>query len=137
MNIDQYDQPSKVPWLEDYSDPVEWIFERSRPELASRIVHKMEGAEVMKMGSASSGKKPKAKAKAKSKAHSSTGGIDSFRLCAEETIQPCTDKSKRAKTFVDVVCGSASYVIHLIDRDFQQAASQGLILGVLGMIHGH
>lgn len=125
----------KVPWLDEYPDAVEWLFEKARPDVASRMVFKMEGSEVIKqsedVASGKSGKSAaKAKAKAKAKAASSNpAGIDSYRLCAEEVVSLHTKKSKRVKTFVDVIMGSASYVIFLIDRDFASAASINLILG--------
>ena len=126
---------SKVPWLDEYPDAVEWLFEKARPDVASRMVFKMEGSEVINqsddVASGKSGKgAAKAKAKAKAKAASANpSGIDSYRLCAEEVVSLHTKKSRRVKTFVDVIMGSASYVIFLIDRDFASAAANNLILG--------
>lgn len=122
---------AKVPWLDEYPDAVEWLFDKARPEIATRMVQKMEGSEVIRQSEAqSSGKsKPAPKAKAKAKAAGGMAGIDSFRLCSEEPVSLYTKKSKRVKTFVDVVMGSASYVVHLIDRDFSSAVSNNLKLG--------
>lgn len=108
---------------------MEWIFDKARPELATRMVTKMEGSEVVKSSSDTSKQAKKLpKAKAKAKAGNSVHGVDSFRLCSEEVITLHTQK-KRVKTFADIIVGSASYVISLIDRDFSNVASLNLNLG--------
>lgn len=123
--------PCEVPWLDEYPDGVEWVFDKARPEVASRMVHKMDGAEVVKTSEENStAPRPNAKAKAKSRSSGTICGIDSFRLCSEECVILNTSKSKRVKTFIDVVMGSALYVTSLIDRDFSSAVTNNLILGL-------
>ena len=123
----------QVPWLEDHPSGVEWIFDRQRPELASRMIHKMDQSQVVLQSQESnSTKAPKAKAKAKAKARANGSlrcGVDSFRICADEVVAPCTKATGRIQTFVDVLMGSAVYVIQSIDRDFAQAATRNLKLG--------
>ena len=59
----------QVPWLDDYPDGVEWLFDKARPDVASRMVFKMEGSELIKQSDDfASGKAGKSAAKAKPKA---------------------------------------------------------------------
>ena len=122
-----------MPWLEDHASGVEWIFDRQRPELASRMIHKMDQSQVVLQSQESnSSKAPKAKASAKAKAKASGSlrcGVDTFRICADEAVPPCTEATGRIQTFVDVLMGSAVYVMQAIDRDFAQAATRNLKLG--------
>lgn len=124
----------EVPWLDEHPGGVEWIFERQKPELASRMVHKMDQSQVV-VQSNQKPTAPKAKAAAKPKAKARAGlqcGVDTFKICSEEVIPPCVGGSSgRVQTFVDVIIGSAAYVLKSIDRDFAQAASKNLPLSII------
>ena len=114
--------------MDEYQGAVEWLVDKPRPELSSRLVQKMEGSEIMK-SSDNAPRKAASKAKAKSKATNTTFcGIDSFRLCSEHPMELNIKATNRVKTFADVLISSASYVIHLIDKDFAGAASTNLRL---------
>lgn len=91
------------------------------------MVAKMEGAAII-ADNPQPKAKAKAAAKAKSKGSQNGASVDSFRLCSEEVATLHTNGSKRVKTFVDVVLGSASYVTNLIDRDFGNACSRNMFL---------
>lgn len=118
----------QVPWVEEAPSPVEWIFDRSRPDVAARIVANLAKAAIVTENEnnkrPSNGKVPAAK-------RQKTGGPASFdplKMVSGEVTTAMVPGTNRAMTFADMLLQSAMNVIAIVDTEFSNAASSGMKL---------
>lgn len=125
-----------MPWVEESESPVEWLFDKPRPDIASRMVQKMSGSPVLGvLGEQDKGAKRTASAagggaQGPAKRQKTSSAVDGFRLCAEHVVPPTC--FNRPTTYADVVLVSAKHVINLVDTEFSGAATDNMLLDLTG-----
>lgn len=123
-----------VPWLDEAPSPVDWLFDRPRPDLGSRLIFNMAKTSLVTGGS-TGGKRSAtngaaAAAKRRRTATGSTeGGLDTLRMTADHVINAVAGDGGRCMTFADMLIDSVVFVVHKIDAEFANAATS------IGMTH--
>lgn len=117
-----------VPWVEESPSPVEWIFDRSRPDVAARIVANLAKAAIV---TESENNKRPSNGKVPAPKRQKTGGPASFdplKMVSGEVTTAMVPGTNRAMTFADMLLQSAMNVIAIVDTEFSNAASSSMKL---------
>ena len=121
---------SEVPWIDEAPAPVEWLFDKPRPDLAARLIANLTNAVVVASERASgkrssSGSLPAAK---RQKTGTSAQTIDALKMVSSDVTPATAPGSSRHMTFADMLLHCVGFVIGVIDQEFSNAASTNMLL---------
>ena len=119
--------------MDEAPSPVEWIFDKARPDLGSRLSFNVGKAAVVTGGDTnkrpSSGAVPKPK-RQRTGPNSQTTTIDTLKLVAGDVVSATVPGSSRPTTFADMLVHSAAFVVATADAEFSNAASTSMTLRI-------
>ncbi len=120
----------EVPWIDEAPAPVEWLFDKPRPDLAARLIANLSNAVVVSGEQASgkrssSGSVPAAK---RQKTGTSAQTIDSLKMVSSDVTPATAPGSSRPLTFADMLLHCVDFIIRVIDQEFSNAASVNMLL---------
>lgn len=117
--------------MDEAPSPVEWLFDKARPELGSRLSFNVGKAAVVTGGDTnkrpSNGTMPKPK-RQRTGSHPQAMAIDTLKLVAADVVSATVPGSSRPTTFVDMLIHSAAFVVTTADAEFSNAASTNMTL---------
>lgn len=132
----------EVPWVDEAQSPVEWIFDKPRPDLSARLIQNLSKAAIVTNSDdtangnnkrSSSGKAtPAAKRQRTGNGTSSSGNcFDSLKLVSSaDATTAFVSGTSRPMTFIEMLLQSAAVVLNIVDKEFSNAASSNLIHGL-------